>query len=272
MSAIADALRENVHAGAAGDRLSAFGSLVLHRTLWLLRRGSRDGIVEDRHALAMFLTGPEGESVRQQHSDLHSRWTSLNDLLAEAGRRSDEPAVESILLSDKGRGRTVLDMLAASSDPLARSAIRDRLGVSESNLSHLLRDLEEAELIERTAVGREVRVGLGPVGRELVGRALVPRWLDYAIDVMHRRDSPTGSVEQYEAELLQRGAPSSAAAHHLAVALAGVAWLSVEARKNASSLIEEAQRDPQYAAFATGVLDHSRPAAGFVAIPIPTVQ
>ncbi|MGH9349634.1 MAG: helix-turn-helix transcriptional regulator [Vicinamibacterales bacterium] len=188
------------------------------------------------------MASPAGEEVRRRGPELYAEWKALGALLAEAARRSDRPAADSILLSDSGRGRTVLELLAEREGAVPRSVIRERLGLSESHLSHLLRDLEEADLIERIPAGREVRVALGRVGREVVERTVLPAWLDYVLDHLQRTDSGAqyvfGFLQQTdsavhtvavcESELLRRGAPSRIAAHRIAQALAGVAWLKQE--------------------------------------------
>lgn len=230
LSSILEAVAENAGDNVRAERLAGFGAMVLHRVLWLVRAAGRDAIVEERHALARFIASPEGEAVRRRDSDLLAEWKALGSLLAEAGRRSDRPATNSILLADSGRGRAVLEMLAERSDPVPRAEIRQRLGISESHLSHLLKDLGEADLIERLPVGREVHVALGQVGKEVVESAVMPPWLTYLLDILQRPAPGAGDQAVYETELRQRRAPQ-AAAHRIARALAGVEWLKHEAAK-----------------------------------------
>lgn len=73
--------------------------------------------------------------------------------------------------SHKGRWRRVLELLAAAGGTMRRAVLKERLdALSESHLSHLLRDLEEAEMIvrRRPERSREVLVELRSAGREIV--------------------------------------------------------------------------------------------------------
>lgn len=146
-------------------------ALLLDRCLRQLRRGARSEIAEECLQLSRFLESPAGEALRVARPELHGSWGAFADLLAEAAGRSAPDAVDSILRNHKGRGQQVLEILAEQETPLRRSVLRERLGgFSESQLSHLLRDLEECELIVRYRPegSKEVLVELGALGRERI--------------------------------------------------------------------------------------------------------
>lgn len=153
------------------DLEQVLSALLLDRCLRLLRRGARREIAEEALALSRFLESPPGETLRAVRPELHGSWASFADLLAEAAGRSAPDAIDSILRNHKGRGQQVLELLAEEASPVRRSRLRERLGeISESQLSHLLRDLEECELIvrHRPEGSKEVFVELGAFGRERV--------------------------------------------------------------------------------------------------------
>jgi len=163
---------EALAADPANEALAdMLGALLGHRTIYLLRRGSRIELVDESIELADFLESEAGEGLRDALPELHASWSALEDLLAKAADRSDRDAVDSILLSHRGRGQTVLQLLAEQGRPVRRAEIRLALGedVSDSLVSHLLRDLEEADLIVRFRPrgSKEVLVELGPVGRDV---------------------------------------------------------------------------------------------------------
>jgi DNA-binding MarR family transcriptional regulator len=247
----------------AVDRLS---SLFFDRTLQLLREGSRTQIMEECAELDRFLVSPTAESLKAKHPDLFGAWTALSDLLGEAGRRSDRAAVDSILASLKGYGRTILEMLAERGAPVPRSEILKRLDVSESHLSHILRDMDEADLIIRYRdQGKQIVIDLGPVGREVVERSVLPAWIGIVIE--HLRQcaegvAPPADADAFEAELVSAGAPSRVAAHRLAEALTHTASaMSDRAAANAKALIDEVSAaDGYFADIQTSV---SRPLAAF---------
>jgi DNA-binding MarR family transcriptional regulator len=148
--------------------------------------------------------------------------------------------VDSILRSQGGHGRAVLEMLAEHGGPISRRAVRERLEITESHLSHVLRDLAEADLIVRSRLGREVALDLGPVGREVVERSVAPAWVSYLCDRIKHISSLELRIEPetLTAELLRRGAPSRTVARQLAEAV--LQWpneLTPRARQNALFLV-----------------------------------
>lgn len=241
---------DQIAAGASDRaRVDAAGGLVLHRALRLLRVESRETLLKEGMALDGFLYSAAGSAIKTAQPDVYWGWIGISGLLGEAARRSDRAAVDSILASHAGRGRDMLELLAEHGAPVPRSEIRDRLKLSESHLSHLLRDLAEADLIERAKAGREVAVALGPVGREVVKRSVLPEWVRYLCDQLQRVRTGTAAAPAAEflaTALSQRGAPSRLVAQQLAEAVAGGGasdWTHT-ARENARRRLME-NADPQ---------------------------
>lgn len=223
----------------ATDRVlvDAVGGLVLHRTLRLLREESRQQILAEGIALDEFLYSAPGEALKAAQPDLYWGWVGLSALLGEAARRSDRGAVESILGSQSSHGRALLELLAERGGAVRRGDVRVRLGLSESHLSHVLRDLAEADLIERTQVGREVALKLGPVGRDMVQRSLLPEWVRHLADLLsdQARGEPLPARDDVETALMERGAPSRLVVERLAEALTDRGWTQA-AHDNAHNL------------------------------------
>ena len=227
MSRLAPVLEEGIREQRPAEALGRMGALLVERTLHLLRRASRAEILEECLELGKLLIGPAGTALREAHPEIYGAWFGLSRLLAEAARRSDRAAVDSILRSYKGQAQSVLEALAERGGPMPRSEVRARLGVSESYLSHILRDLDEADLIvRRREEGRDIVLDLGPVGREVVQQSVLPPWLDHVAGVLDRLRSGEGEApeaDRLEAELMDRGAPSRLAARRLAEALSALA-------------------------------------------------
>ncbi len=224
---------------AASDRpmAEAVGGLILHRTLKLLRDSSRDDILTEGIALDGFLTSPAGDQFRTTHPDLYFAWQGVSALLGEAARRSDRAAIESILRSHDGHGRAVLELLAERAEPVRRAEVRERLQLSESHMSHVLRDLEEADLIERRPSGREVALALGPVGREVVARHVLPEWVRHMVEVLQRAaQAETPDAGALADELARKGAPSRLVSRQLAEAIAAARGWTITAENNAKEL------------------------------------
>lgn len=208
----------------------ALTGLLQSRTLRLLRQGSREEINEEALHLSRFLESENGKALGRDRAELYGGWCALADLLIAAGRRRDEAAVDSILQSYGGNARRLLEFLAGrgagrendDEPPVAvqRSEVKKHLELSESHLSHLLRDLEEADLVFRYRVpkGREVMLELGPLGRRVVNTKVFPGWVTYLVHLISELDEPDpGTIQR---ELVERGAPSEAVARELAEALA----------------------------------------------------
>lgn len=237
-------------AKATRNELDRVGSLLFDRTLHLLREGSRTQILAECVDLDRFLTSKAGKWVEGKYPELFGSWTALSDLLSEAARRSDRAAIESILRSHKGLGQQLLEQLAAHGGPLLRSEVRDRLGLSESHVSHLLRELDEADLIVRYRhEGKGVAIDLGGVGREIVERSVVPAWIDVVVQHLKRlleENAEPVDIEPLTAELIAKGAPSRLAARRLAEALTPThKTLSHVAEENLRRLFEDVRRKDQ---------------------------
>lgn len=204
-------------AAAEGDpeTLSRLTDLLLDRSLRLLRDGSREEILDEALAVSGGVSGEAGRLLKERSPETFGAWTALDDLLAEAARRSDQAAVPSLLKSTEGRGMAILELLAGEGRAVPRAEIRRRLSLAEAHLSHLLRDLEEADLIvrHRPQGAREVLVELGPVGRDVVSQSVLPDWLKRLDEASTRiaAGSPLDSAALIQ-ELQEAGAPSELAA------------------------------------------------------------
>lgn len=208
------------------DRVQA---VLLNRALTLLRTGARSEIGDEAYALDRFLASEYGESLR--HRGEHAREVygglgAIARLLTAAAERADGPAVESILRNHRGRGRQVLERLAEHGAAMPRAALRSRLAMSESHLSHVLRELEEADLIVRYRQGKEVMVDLGFIGREVVDRSVLPTWIRRLVELLHCMAEGQGDFDapkKLTDELLGHGAPSRLAAQSLAEEICNLA-------------------------------------------------
>lgn len=212
---------ERVLAANSPELLTAFTDLLLDRALRLLREGSRDEIQEESLLIARGVSGSLGQTLRETSLQAFGAWSALQELLAEAGRRSDRAAVPSILLGN--RGQAILELLAGEGRAVPRSEIRRRLDFAEAHLSHLLRDLEEADLIVRYRPegAREVQVELGPVGQEVVSRSVLPAWVERFLAALSgMAEGASIQADALAKELQESGTPSGLVAKRLAEALA----------------------------------------------------
>lgn len=202
--------------------LRTFTSLLLDRTLRLLRQGSRDEILAEALAVSSGISGEIGLVLQKKSPETFGAWTLLDTMLSEAGRRSDRASVPSILLSARGHGHAIIELLAGKGQPVQRSLIKRNLNLAEARLSHLLHDLEEADIIVRSRPrgGREVLVDLGPIGREVAAKEVLPTWLERLASLLKRVAAGDAlSRNEVSRELITAGAPSHLAASRLAEAI-----------------------------------------------------
>jgi DNA-binding MarR family transcriptional regulator len=201
-------------------------ALLMNRLLRLLRQGSRQEILAEAMMLNRFLAVEAGSRLRQHRPETYGAWTALGELLSGAARSTSRAAVPALLRSTQGHGLAILELLAAEGRALPRAEVRRRLDLGEAHLSHLLRDLEEADLIVRYRPkgSKEVFMELGPAGREVVAQSILPPWLERFADVLLKTTSGSApAAEVLSRELVEAGAPSRLAADWLAGIVARMA-------------------------------------------------
>jgi DNA-binding MarR family transcriptional regulator len=152
------------------EAIPVLTALLRNRILRLLRQGSRQEILDEAMMLNRFLAMETGARLHKREAEAYGRWSALGELLSTASRSTSRAAIPSILLGTQGHGMAILQLLAAEGGRLPRAEIRRRRGLPEAHLSHLLRDLEEADLIVRYRPERskEVFVELGPAAQDVV--------------------------------------------------------------------------------------------------------
>jgi DNA-binding MarR family transcriptional regulator len=193
------------------NRLEKYTAVLLHRSLFLLRSGSRDQLLTESLALDELLSSDDSKRVKQDSPQTFGEWLGLSKLLTEAARRTDEAAASSIVLSHREHAKKVLMALCEREQPWARAELRGRVGISESHFSHLLADLEEAELIRRYRAqeGKETLVELGLNGEKLFKSQYRPKWTRILCDAIRSLDfqseTDLGTLKE---ELVQNGASS----------------------------------------------------------------
>jgi DNA-binding HxlR family transcriptional regulator len=260
---LAQFLEEHQPKGAVD--LRRVTALLIDRLVFLLRAAPRSQIVEESADLSRMFGSGYFEGVKDEQPAAAGAWEALADVLSEAGRRTDHAAIDSILASSNGLPRTIIDELAQRSGRIRRAELRGVLNVTESYLSHILREMERAGLIVRIRSDekKEVTIELGPIGREVVDQQLLPRWIEYLVELLKQNGQGIDPMA-IEEELAARGAPSRIAGQKLAEALSGT--ISLVAARNAQVMQRtEEERSHRLAAQRLRLSDtKQRPLALFV--------
>jgi DNA-binding MarR family transcriptional regulator len=237
-------LLERVAAEPEERALSALTALLMNRVLRLLRQGSSEALQEEALMLNRALAISAGVRLQKDRPEAFGVWKALGELLSGAARSTSRAAVPSILRSASGRGQEILELLAGESGPVPRTEIKRRLKLAESQLSHLLRDLEEADLVirHRPEKSKEILVELGPVGREVVSQSVLPSWLEGLTHTISEiANGASFDSEAFARDLQEAGAPSRLVADRLAEAVARLA--PAAAYRGRPDRVEAAARD-----------------------------
>lgn len=145
------------------------GALLTDHAITAVREASTDDLAVDADHLTRFVTSRALDELRQADPEMVGWWFGLSRVLGLAERRVNRSAVEAILRSHDGKAQVVFAQVAAhvmaTGEALARKVID--VAASESHRSHILRELEDADLVTRFKDGRETFVTLGGVGRDV---------------------------------------------------------------------------------------------------------
>jgi len=140
---------------------------------WHVLHTLTDGRYDTAAISDAFLAAVDWARSEQKKPWVYS-WPALFDLLRDAERA---PSLAKGLRSLEGRSAEVLAFLATRDAPVPRMELRNALGVSEAQMTNLLRRLEEARLlVRRDGDGRTKWIVATPRGLEL-GKHLLPALL-----------------------------------------------------------------------------------------------
>lgn len=182
-----DPVIESAMAETVGEQRDAWVALFRNRALNLIRRGSSLALRREAAVLNRQLYSPTGRELQQRDPAHHARLGTIAEMLSTAGQRTDTAFLNAVLSSHSKYAQRILELLArAGSDGLPRRELMAKLGVQESHLSHILADLEKANVIVRLRRDgtKEVRVTLDAAGRDLVNEQLEPHWFVAAAQVL----------------------------------------------------------------------------------------
>lgn len=201
------------------EDVAAIAALFENRALVLIRSGSSTELRDESVALNRFVYSKAGRQMEPRHHELIAQLKTVADMLARAAERTDPTFVSAVLSSHKKYAQRVVEFLWRAGEPVARQELLKELDLEESHLSHMLRDLEDADVVTRlrSPGTKEVRIALAPVGRELVRRQYIPDWFRWAMDRI--ADAIKGLTPEaparIEHQLAELRAPSRLIADHV---------------------------------------------------------
>lgn len=211
------------------DAVETLVALFRNRAMRLIRSGSTSDLREEASVLNRHLYSAAGRAMLHRDAVMHGRLQMIAEMEREASQRTDAMFLSSVLSSHSRYARPIIEMLSrAGSDGVARQKILTDLKIpSESYLSHILADLEEADVVMRLRRpgSKGVRVVLGPAGHDLVRTKLLPEWFRSMIDMLNtaireRRMSPPSKIA---ATLEKQDVPSRLFVDHFITVLETIA-------------------------------------------------
>lgn len=158
--------RRDEEPGPLPSRAVQVAGLVVGETVRLIRLGDRSEVTGAARELSK-LVAQHTPDAADRHPESYRLVAGASVVLGAAGSPSSRGAELTVLNSWSGKALEAVELLnRAHGRALARSELRTKLGdLTESHLTHLLRDLESAGLALRIKEGRMVTVHLGPVGK-----------------------------------------------------------------------------------------------------------
>ncbi len=140
--------------------------LLAAETVRLIRLGTRAELTEARLDLARAVASKETAELGDEQPKVRRLLTGSAVALSFATAPSSAAGELAVLRSWNGMAAEVVALVDQAPEKyLRRAELRELLDIDESHLSHLLADLESANLIARRRSGREVTVHLGRTGR-----------------------------------------------------------------------------------------------------------
>jgi len=174
-------------ADESDEAVDAAIAMLRNRALRLLRTGSSSDLCNEAEVLNRYLYSRLGRQLQSRSAEVHARLRTIADMLSEASRRVDSVFLSAVLSSHKKYAEKILEILSpAGTDGVPRQKLLGELEIEQSHLSHVLADLEDADVIVRYRHPgkKEVRVAIGPAGRELIATTLMPAWFLRAADYL----------------------------------------------------------------------------------------
>jgi len=131
-----------------------------------IRRSDHRQLTEFGDALSDFLDSDEAQTIdhHSQGHDLLRRWEMLFDLVYMVEENYDAGMVSQAIAA-RSKGKPLVNQLHQHAEGLRANALAEKLGISQQNLSKLLRYFEEKGLIERVRAPKMTLVRLSILGR-----------------------------------------------------------------------------------------------------------
>lgn len=151
-------------------------ALIRERGLRLLKLGTRTEMIKEATVLQFVLDHPTNQAWRTRQPETFGHWQAIAQLLHDAARQTGAASLDVVLRSHSKHGRRVLEVLRVRREPVLRSDLRKELDVTESQMSHLLADLEEASLVRKltTPGSKAVMLELDWAGEQAIERFAPP--------------------------------------------------------------------------------------------------
>ena len=177
LSSLVAALRDEVgRDDVVSATVAGLVELAVDETVRQVRQAPQAELAAALDGLRRFLAAQEGRRLASVAPAPAATLAGLQAVLTASATPDSRGGADLVRRSWGGHADQILRALAeAPEHHLPRSRLRTMLELEQSHLSHILRDLEAAQLVERIPVtgSRTVDVHLGRVGRELASAGML---------------------------------------------------------------------------------------------------
>lgn len=160
--------------GPLPSRANQIARMIVAEAIRLVRLGTQTELAEAGVELVRAVTGSEAKDLATDFPEAHRLLNGATVAVRGATSPDSSGGELTVLRGWNGKALRALEMLErAQGSEISRSELRERLGVDESYLSHLLGAMEAAGLVVRIREGRTIAVHLGPAARSPEVRSFV---------------------------------------------------------------------------------------------------
>src|SRR4030042_4224191 len=141
-----------------------------------MRNGVRDDFDSFIDDILGFLDSGKGDKLKSVKGGerYYHRWEHFHDL-CNAARENYDPQLTLRFISSKKQGAKLMNLLFANEHGLRHKTLAENLGISQQNLSKLLREFKEHGLVEMNKEKRSTFVKLTFLGRVFEKEAIIEK-------------------------------------------------------------------------------------------------
>lgn len=148
------------------ENLNDIDVMLIDRFIEILRQGTGDDLNDFQAAILSFTDNEMGKQLKLSEAGkrFFYRWDHFHDL-CDAGIENYDPQQTKRFIESKKRGKELMQLLSQNQDGIRHNDLSSKLGISPQNLSKLIREFQEHQLISRERNNKVSIIKPGITGR-----------------------------------------------------------------------------------------------------------